>query len=230
MKKTLRILVVVLAVLASGCGTPAGDGLITVKVKSVEQVEKYTYLQVKAKGPAYWVALPTREIAVGSVISYRGGMLMENFESKELGKTFDKILFLEGLEGDSPEGPAGAMGMMSGSTQGSKVNVEKLNTQVEAAEGSISLEELFSDPGKYDGKTIIVSGEVAKYNPAIMERNWIHIQDGTEFEGKYDLTATSSESFEVGQKVSLQGTIALNRDFGYGYNYEVLLENATAVR
>jgi len=230
MKKTLRILVVVLAVIASGCAAPAGDGLYTVKVKNVEQVEKYTYLQVKAKGPAYWVALPSREIAVGSVISYRGGMLMENFESKELGKTFDKILFLEGLEGDSPEGPAGGMGMMSGSTQGSKVNVEKLDTQVAAAEGSIALEELFSDPGKYDGKTIIVSGEVAKYNPAIMERNWIHIQDGTEFEGKYDLTATSSESFEVGQKVSLQGTIALNRDFGYGYSYEVLLENATAVR
>ena len=75
-----------------------------------------------------------------------------------------------------------------------------------------------------------MSGEVAKYNPAIMERNWIHIQDGTEFEGKYDLTATSSESFEVGQVVSLQGVVALNRDFGYGYAYEVLLENATAVR
>jgi hypothetical protein len=230
MKKTLKILVVVLAVLASACGTPSGDGTITVKVKSVEQVEQYTYLQVKGKGPAYWVALPSREIAVGSVISYRGGMLMENFESEELGKTFDKVLFLEGLEGDSPEGPAGGMGMMSGSTQGSKVNVEKLDTQVEAIEGSIALKDLFADPGQYDGKIIIVSGEIAKYNPAIMERNWIHIQDGTEFEGKYDLTATSAESFEVGQKVNLQGTIALNRDFGHGYSYEVLLENATAVR
>jgi hypothetical protein len=151
---------------------------------------------------------------------------MKDFYSKELDLTFKEIWFLDGLEG----GSASAMGMMSESTQGSKLNVEKLNTNVEAAEGSISIGEIFTDPGKFEGKTIIVSGEIAKYNPAIMERNWIHVQDGTEFEGKYDLTVTSSESFEVGQVVSLQGVLALNRDFGYGYSYEVLLENATAVR
>ncbi len=219
-------------VILIGCATPAGDDLVTAKVKSVEQVEKYTYLLVKAKGPAYWVALPAREIAAGSVISYRGGMLMENFDSKELGKTFERVLFLEGLEGDTQAGMGSGMGsgMMSGSTQGSSLNVEKLDTNIEGIDGSVSLEELFSDPEKYDGKTIIVSGEVAKYNPAIMDRNWIHVQDGTVFEGKYDLTATSSESFEVGQRVNIQGTIVLNRDFGHGYFYEVLLEDATAVR
>jgi len=225
MKKTMKLVFVSVLVIVSGCATPAGDGLVTAKVKTVEQVPSYTYLQVKAKGPAYWVALPTTEIAVGSVITYRGGGLMKDFHSKELDRTFKEIWFLDGLEGDSPSG----MGMMSESTQGSKVNVEKLNTSV-AVEGSISIGEIFADPGKFDGKTIIVSGEVAKFNPAIMERNWIHVQDGTEFEGKYDLTVTSSESFEVGQVVSLQGVIALNRDFGYGYSYEILLENATAVR
>lgn len=225
MKKTMRLLLVAALVIMTGCASPSGDGLVTAKVKTVEQVPNYTYLQVKAKGPAYWVAIPTTEIAVGSVISYRGGMLMEDFHSEELDRTFEKVLFLEGLEGGSASG----LGMMSESTQGSKVNVEKLNTSV-AVEGSISIGEIFADPGKFDGKTIIVSGEVAKYNPAIMERNWIHVQDGTEFEGKYDLTVTSSESFEVGQVISLQGTIALNRDFGYGYSYEVLLENATAVK
>ena len=226
MKKTMKLVLVVVLAIMTGCASPAGDGLVTAKVKTVEQVPNYTYLEVKAKGPAYWVALPTKEIAVGSVISYRGGMLMEDFQSKELNRTFEKILFLEGLDGDSPSG----MGMMSESTQGSKLDVEKLETNVEAVEGSISIGDIFADPGKYEGKTIIVSGEVAKYNPAIMERNWIHVQDGTEFEGKYDLTVTSSEYFEVGQVVSLQGVIALNRDFGYGYSYEILLENATAVR
>jgi len=225
MKRFVKLVTVAILMALAGCAPSSGDGLVTAKVKAVEQVPNYTYLQVKAKGPAYWVALPTREIAVGSVISYRGGMLMEDFQSKELDRTFDQILFLEGLEGDEPAG----MGMMPGSSQGSKVDVEKLNTTVKV-EGSISLAELFADLEKFEGKTIMVSGEVAKYNPAIMERNWIHIQDGTEFEGKYDLTVTSSEFFEVGQVVSLQGVVALNRDFGYGYTYEVLLENATAVR
>jgi hypothetical protein len=225
MKRIVKLMTVAILMVLAGCAAPSGDGLVTAKVKAVEQVPNYTYLQVKAKGPAYWVALPTTEIAVGSVISYRGGMLMEDFQSKELNRTFDKILFLEGLAGDNPSG----MGMMSGSTQGSKVNVEKLDTRV-SVEGSISIGELLADLEKFEGKTVVVSGEVAKYNPAIMERNWIHIQDGTEYEGKYDLTVTSSESFEVGQVVSLQGTVALDQDFGYGYAYEVLLENATAVR
>ena len=227
MKNILRLIVLSFLVIMSGCAAPAGDGLVTAKVKSVEQVANYTYLEVKAKGPAYWVALPSREIAVGSVISYRGGMLMEDFHSTELERTFEKILFLEGLEGDTP---AAAMDMMSGTSQGSRLNVEKLETSVEVAEGSISIGEIFADPSKYEGKSITVTGEIAKYNPAIMELNWIHLQDGTEFEGRYDLTVTSTESFEVGQKITVSGVLALNRDFGYGYNYDVLLENATAVR
>ena len=63
-----------------------------------------------------------------------------------------------------------------------------------------------------------------------MERNWIHIQDGSEFDGKYDLTITSQESFEVGQVLTLEGVLAINKDFGYGYSYEILLEEATATR
>ena len=122
------------------------------------------------------------------------------------------------------------MDMMAGTSQGSRLNVEKLETSVEAAEGSISIGEIFADPAKYEGKSVTVTGEIAKYNPAIMELNWIHLQDGTEFEGRYDLTVTSTEMFEVGQKITVQGVLALNRDFGYGYNYDVLLEKATAVR
>ena len=74
-----------------------------------------------------------------------------------------------------------------------------------------------------------MKGEVTKFNPSIMDRNWIHLQDGTEFEGQFDLTATSLESFKVGSIVTLEGILALNQDFGYGYMYELLLEKATAV-
>ena len=226
MKNVVKLLLVAILAIMTGCASPAPDGLVTAKVKAVEQVPSYTYLQVKAKGPAYWVALPTMEIAVGSKVTFRGGMMMEDFHSKELDRTFEKILFLEGLDGGTPAGTD----MMSGSSSGSKLKVEKLKTDVEAIEGSISIGDLFADPAKFEGQTIVVSGEVAKYNPAIMNLNWVHLQDGTEFEGKYDLTITSSDAFEVGQVVSIQGIVALNRDFGSGYSYEVLLENATAVR
>jgi len=75
-----------------------------------------------------------------------------------------------------------------------------------------------------------VRGQVAKYNPEIMERNWVHLQDGTEFDGKYDLTVTSVEPFEVGQVITVEGILALNKDFGYGYEYELLLEKATQIK
>jgi hypothetical protein len=226
MKKTVKLLVIAAFAIMTGCATPAGDGVVTGKVKSVEQVANYTYLLVKAKGPAYWVAIPSREIVEGSVISYRGGMLMEDFYSKELDKTFDKVLFVDALEGDTPS----SMDAMPGSTQGSNLNVEKLNIQLEPEEGTVTIAELYAHPAKYEGKTIRVTGKVAKFNGGIMERNWIHLQDGSEFEDNYDLTVTSQESIGVGEQVTVEGILALNRDFGYGYNYKLLLEEATVTR
>jgi hypothetical protein len=226
MKRTLKILLVLLVLVTAGCGSPSGDGAVTVKVKAVEQVQNYTYLLVKGKGPEYWIAVSSTEIEVGEKITYQGGMLMEDFYSKELDRTFDQVLFLDGF-GDSQQAPS--MDQAHGGTQGSKVSTEKLATSIEHEEGTVSIEELYRDPAAYEGRTIRVKGEVAKFNPEIMERNWIHIQDGSEFEGKYDLTVTSEEQVEVGQVITLEGILALNRDFGYGYSYELLLEKASII-
>ncbi len=226
MKRTLKILIIAVMAMATACGSPSGDGAVTVKVKAVEYVPGYTYLLVKGRGPEYWIAVSATEIEVGESITYVGGMLMENFHSKELDRTFEKVLFLDGLEGSQ----SSPMGGMAGTTQGSEVKNDRLKTSIEAEEGTVSIAELFADPSAYEGKTIRVKGEVAKFNPNIMERNWIHLQDGTDFEGKYDLTITSQEGFVVGQVLTVEGILALNRDFGYGYSYEVLLEEATLAK
>ena len=120
------------------------------------------------------------------------------------------------------------MGQMPGTTQGS-VKTDKLATSIEHEAGTVSIADLYRNPVTYEGKTIRIKGEVAEFNAQIMERNWIHLQDGTEFEDKYDLTVTSQEQFAVGQVVTLEGILALNKDFGYGYKYEILLEKATLV-
>ena len=225
MKYTLKILLIGAMLIAAACSSPSGDGAVTVKVKAVEQVPNYTYLLVKGKGPEYWIAVTSTEIGVGEKITYQGGMLMEDFYSQELDRTFDKVLFLDGIgaEQEAPE-----MGQMPGTTQGS-VKTDKLETSIEHEEGMVSIAELFANPSDFEGKRIQVKGEVAKFNAQIMERNWIHLQDGTEFDGKYDLTATSQQGFAVGDIVTLEGILALNRDFGYGYSYELLLEEATIV-
>lgn len=226
MKKAIKILLIAILAILTGCGSPSGDGAVTVKVKAVEHVPGYTYLLVKGKGPEYWIAVSATEIEPGESLTYTGGMLMENFHSKELDRTFEKVLFLDGLDGSQ----SSPMGGMAGTTQGSEVKTDRLKTNIEAEEGTVSIAELFADPAAYEGKTIRVKGEVAKFNPNIMERNWIHLQDGTDFEGKYDLTVTSQEGFVVGQVLTVEGILALNRDFGYGYRYEILLEKATVAK
>lgn len=225
--------------LIAACGNQSNGDFTNITVMEVEQVASYTYLLVKAKGPEYWVAVPTMDASPGDKYYYQGGMLMEDFYSKDLDRTFEKVYFLETLFSEQPiSGQAQASSPHTGSamphaensTPGSQAIIEKANVSVEKIEGTVSIAELYADPKAYEGKRIQVGGEVVKFSPAIMDRNWLHIQDGTEFEGKFDLTITTDESFEVGSIVSVEGILAVNIDFGYGYNYEILVEKATALK
>ena len=100
----------------------------------------------------------------------------------------------------------------------------KTEIKVEAVKGGVTVAELFAAKEKYSGKTVIIRGKVTKYNASIMNKNWIHIQDGTDYEGKFDLTATSALEFKVGDIVTIEGKVAINKDCGYGYSYEIILE------
>ena len=68
-----------------------------------------------------------------------------------------------------------------------------------------------------------------KYTPGVMDRNWIHVRDGSGEDGTNDLTVTTDTSANVGDKVIVKGTLATNKDFGFGYAYEVILENASVI-
>jgi hypothetical protein len=79
---------------------------------------------------------------------------------------------------------------------------------------------------KLNGKTVKVRGKVMKYNPGIMGTNWIHIQDGTAFQDDFDLLVTSDTQVQLGQVITAEGKIVTNKDFGSGYAYKVLIEEA----
>lgn len=104
--------------------------------------------------------------------------------------------------------------------------IPKVNTN----NGVISLAELFENKSKYANKTIKVRGEVVKYNNAIMGKNWIHLQDGTEYKGTNDLTITSKMETKVGETVTIEGKITLNKDIGSGYFYDIIMEEAVIVK
>jgi len=87
--------------------------------------------------------------------------------------------------------------------------------------GIVTLNELFSNTQKYSGKVIEIKGKVVKFNPSIMGKNWIHIVDDN---GKNDLTITTQDVVELNNIVNFKGIITLNKDFGAGYKYAVIME------
>ena len=101
---------------------------------------------------------------------------------------------------------------------------------MEPVSGGVKLSELFANMGNYAGKKAKVTGQVIKFSPEIMNKNWVHLQDGTEANGSYDLTITTMDTVEVGKIVTFEGVIAVDKDFGYGYKYDVLLEEAKVVK
>jgi hypothetical protein len=111
-----------------------------------------------------------------------------------------------------------------------KVTLEKQDITIEKSEGVTTIADLYKDLKKFNGTTIRVKGKVTKVNLAIMNKNWVHLQDGTEFDGQFDLTLTTDQQFEVGSVVTVEGRIALDKDFGYGYSYKVLLEDSKIVQ
>ncbi len=63
-----------------------------------------------------------------------------------------------------------------------------------------------------------------------MGKNWIHIQDGTENNGNFDLTITTQQNVNTNVVVTFEGVVAVNKDFGSGYFYELIMEEAKIVK
>lgn len=79
------------------------------------------------------------------------------------------------------------------------------------------------------GQSVRIQGKVVKVNNGIMERNFLHVQDGSGTTDKHDndLTITSKQTAKIGDQVTITGKVAIDRDFGYGYAYPLLLEEAS---
>jgi hypothetical protein len=117
------------------------------------------------------------------------------------------------------------MGQTMKSQQGnSNVVTEKLNIVIEPCKDCITISNLLNNKKSFTGKIIRVKGRVTKFNPEIMGKNWVHIQDGSEFNGGFDLTITTDQRVSIGDTLIFEGKIALDKDFGYGYFYNVLME------
>lgn len=201
-----------------------------VKVKEVVQASAYTYLLVKENSDEYWIAVSRMEAAEGNVYHYSRSMEMKNFTSKDLSRTFDKVLFIDNLStAPIPESKEeAAVAQTQQPHQNIKPVLEKKEVKVEQREGTISIAELYDNRAKYENKVVKVIGQVTKFNTGIMKKNWAHIQDGTVSGENFDLTVTTLDVIPLGEVVIFEGKVSLKKDFGAGYFYEVILEDAAA--
>jgi len=205
---------------------PAAPVMHTVVAKDVIQTTGYTYLLLTEDGKEYWAAVSRFDAAKGKTYYYNNSMEMQNFKSKELNRTFETIQFIQEFS-DQPiqekkQAPLTTKGRQS---------VDKVDgIKVEPVAGAVKLADLFTNKANYAGKKVKVTGQVVKFSPEIMGKNWIHLQDGSEANGSYDLTITTLETVEVGKVVTLEGVLAVDKDFGYGYKYDLILEESKVVK
>ena len=203
---------------------PMAEAGHKIVAEEVIQAGSYTYIKAKEGEQSFWVAVTKRDVKEGTTLYYQRGMEMKNFESKDLNRTFESIVFVDQMS-DKPFEVAGMAEVADAHKRSN--SSEKLSVSVPPVKKGISIGELYADKSNYKDRMAIISGKVTKFNSGIMGRNWVHIQDGSEANGKFDLTITTKENVSVGDVVTFSGTISLDKDFGAGYAYEVIMENAT---
>jgi starvation-inducible outer membrane lipoprotein len=200
--------------------TETGD-FHEVIAKEVLQANSYTYVNVDEGDKSYWIAVTSQNIEVGKTYYHSGGLSQENFKSKDLDRVFENLLLVSEIS-DKP-----VKSNISPGASKRKEPSSNTPTPEESAQFSkgVSLSDIFANPEKYSGKTITVHGRCIKVNNQIMGKNWVHLHDGTT-EASKDLTITTQDNVIVGSSIIMEGKIILNKDFGSGYKYDIIMEEA----
>ncbi|MBT8308445.1 MAG: hypothetical protein KJN85_16010 [Maribacter sp.] len=206
------------------------DELHTISVNEILPATRYVYLNVSEGNSKFWIATRKQEIKKGETYFYRGGLLKTNFESKEYDKVFDTIYLVSNLvsQDHSMQTDNLNTSVQKRNPISQKEEIPTHTDKIVEHKGSIKIAELIKDPKKYEGHTIQLSGKCVKVNPNIMERNWIHLQDGSKDD--FDLVITTNTFIPEGTEITIRGTVVLNKDFGAGYKYDLIVENGILVK
>lgn len=122
-----------------------------------------------------------------------------------------------------PAGSASEHGSAPAVPSGGTIKVDKAS-----GPNAYTVAEIYAKAKALHGTTVVVRGQVAKISKAIMGKNWIHLRDGSgdPKDGTNNLVVTSKDVAAVGDIVTASGTLAKDKDFGSGYRYQAILENA----
>ena len=219
MKFFLSILIAFCVNAASAADQPASPQMPAVKGEVLEilEVESYTYLRLKTKDGETWAAVAKAPVKKGAQVTIENVMVMHKFESKSLKKTFDKVTF-------------GTLAGSGASTAAAKTApVADVKVPKAAGPNARTVAEIVTKRADLNNKTIEVRGKVVKYSQAVMGKNWVHLRDGSgsAADGSNDLLVTTKDETKLGDVVIAKGVVHTDKDFGAGYSYKVLVEDAT---
>lgn len=225
---TLAALVAVhVAIAADAAGAPAASAMpsLTGEVLEVKDVESYTYLRLKTAKGETWAAVTSAPVKTGTIVTIENPMVMQNFESKSLKRTFDSIVF------GSLAAAGGAPGVAQGPGHGGLAKApDAAVAKVAKAEGpeARTVAEVNAQRLALKDKPVAIRATVVKFTGGVMGKNWIHLRDGSgsSADSSNDVLVTSKENAKVGDVVVARGVVRTDVDLGAGYAYKVLVEDA----
>lgn len=197
-----------------------------VKAEEVIQTSAYTYVRAMEDGKDYWLAINSMDVKTGETYFWSRGAEMKEFTSKELKRTFRSIFFVEDFTAEPITLAKRDQNLLKLSQASKKAPVQQEGINVQKLPGGITIAELYSKRKDFEGKPVKIRAQVVKFSPGIMNKNFLHIQDGTADGDKFDLTVTTQDTVKFNDVVTVEGKVTLNRDFGAGYFYEVIIEDA----
>jgi hypothetical protein len=216
---------------------PDAAGAISGKVVETMNAASYTYVLIDTGAKKSWVAAPQFAVKVGDTAAIADAMPMKNYQSKTLNRTFDVVYFTGNISvNGAPAAPSTAAPIAAPSTAalppGQRTMPAKTApdlTGIKRAENGQTVAEVITGKTKFAGRPIAIRARVVKYNAQILGKNWLHIRDGSGAPGTNDLTVTTTATAKVGDLVLVTGKLGTDRDFGSGYKYPLIIEDATVV-
>ena len=202
------------------------------EVLEVRDAAPYTYLRLKTAEGETWAAVTAAPVKKGERVTIQNPAVMQNFESKSLKKTFDKIVFGSLADPNAPTAAAKSAphGTMGGAATGAPAAAAPV-IKVAKASGNDArtVAEVVGGKSALKDKPVSLRGQVVKANLGIMGKNWFHVQDGSGSAGAgtNDILVTSKDVAAVGDVVSIKGTVRTDVKVGPGYEYAVLIEDAS---
>ena len=192
---------------------------------------KYTYIKLDEQGKEIWLATSISKVSVGDKVQYIGGLLMKDFHSRAMEKTFDFILLvtrisvLNGRSLASKQPIQGDEYHKNISKEEQTIPIPKSGEIVKVEDGK-TIEEIFSEREELKDKVVTIRAKVMKVGKNIVGKNWVTLQDGTGVSPDNKLIATTLESVNISDILKVKGILRTDMNIGAGYKYKILLEDA----